>query len=117
MHGHELQIGLRPDERKGIGEAELQPHQPRQHQCHQADRDRREGVLDCDDLGVLGEDVLGYPTLRMIELHLRHFGRCDLVSWCRYEISHSTTLFAYSVRSEEHTSELQSLMRISYAVF
>src|SRR3546814_2953600 len=24
---------------------------------------------------------------------------------------------AYSVRSEEHTSELQSLMRISYAVF
>src|SRR3546814_5306008 len=26
-------------------------------------------------------------------------------------------LFAASVRSEEHTSELQSLMRISYAVF
>src|SRR3546814_9550297 len=26
-------------------------------------------------------------------------------------------LFAYGVRSEEHTSELQSLMRISYAVF
>src|SRR3546814_6097918 len=25
--------------------------------------------------------------------------------------------FAYTVRSEEHTSELQSLMRISYAVF
>src|SRR3546814_1223339 len=25
--------------------------------------------------------------------------------------------FAYAVRSEEHTSELQSLMRISYAVF
>src|SRR3546814_5174651 len=26
-------------------------------------------------------------------------------------------LMAFSVRSEEHTSELQSLMRISYAVF
>src|SRR3546814_3677330 len=26
-------------------------------------------------------------------------------------------LFAFIVRSEEHTSELQSLMRISYAVF
>src|SRR3546814_1753841 len=28
-----------------------------------------------------------------------------------------TIASAYSVRSEEHTSELQSLMRISYAVF
>src|SRR3546814_3673920 len=27
------------------------------------------------------------------------------------------TPFTYAVRSEEHTSELQSLMRISYAVF
>src|SRR3546814_4483897 len=26
-------------------------------------------------------------------------------------------LFGYTIRSEEHTSELQSLMRISYAVF
>src|SRR3546814_7324458 len=26
-------------------------------------------------------------------------------------------VFAYLIRSEEHTSELQSLMRISYAVF
>src|SRR3546814_7053827 len=29
----------------------------------------------------------------------------------------STTEYSYAVRSEEHTSELQSLMRISYAVF
>src|SRR3546814_8252100 len=29
----------------------------------------------------------------------------------------SVGLFVYPVRSEEHTSELQSLMRISYAVF
>src|SRR3546814_7988077 len=29
----------------------------------------------------------------------------------------STTNLAYSLRSEEHTSELKSLMRISYAVF
>src|SRR3546814_6717914 len=28
-----------------------------------------------------------------------------------------TLLTAYEIRSEEHTSELQSLMRISYAVF
>src|SRR3546814_1591388 len=32
-------------------------------------------------------------------------------------ISGEKTAFAYSYRSEEHTSELQSLMRISYAVF
>src|SRR3546814_5266554 len=29
----------------------------------------------------------------------------------------SATMSAYSTRSEEHTSELQSLMRMSYAVF
>src|SRR3546814_2663484 len=27
------------------------------------------------------------------------------------------SVYAYNLRSEEHTSELQSLMRISYAVF
>src|SRR3546814_18655878 len=34
---------------------------------------------------------------------------------CRFAAARSTPVFA--VRSEEHTSELQSLMRISYAVF
>src|SRR3546814_5591070 len=33
------------------------------------------------------------------------------------EVSGKGTIYSYSVRSEEHTSELQSLMRISYAVF
>src|SRR3546814_2324440 len=32
-------------------------------------------------------------------------------------ICHSTTVSGVANRSEEHTSELQSLMRISYAVF
>src|SRR3546814_5130210 len=31
--------------------------------------------------------------------------------------AHSTGTFIPAIRSEEHTSELQSLMRISYAVF
>src|SRR3546814_1032047 len=30
---------------------------------------------------------------------------------------HQAEFFAIDIRSEEHTSELQSLMRISYAVF
>src|SRR3546814_8506405 len=34
------------------------------------------------------------------------------VAWGRFE-----QLEAFCIRSEEHTSELQSLMRISYAVF
>src|SRR3546814_3338684 len=32
-------------------------------------------------------------------------------------IAHESRLLAYRTRSEEHTSELQSLMRTSYAVF
>src|SRR3546814_6455380 len=34
-----------------------------------------------------------------------------------HSISFSSIIFRTSFRSEEHTSELQSLMRISYAVF
>src|SRR3546814_10919893 len=34
-----------------------------------------------------------------------------------YECSTTASRFALVLRSEEHTSELQSLMRISYAVF
>src|SRR3546814_8026874 len=33
------------------------------------------------------------------------------------QLGHATGRQRYAVRSEEHTSELQSLMRISYAVF
>src|SRR3546814_10070564 len=32
-------------------------------------------------------------------------------------VCHFVMVFRYAIRSEEHTSELQSLMRISYAVF
>jgi hypothetical protein len=53
VHGDELVVGLGRDEVEGAGKAELQPHQPGQHQRHQADRDRGAGILDGDDLGVL----------------------------------------------------------------
>src|SRR3546814_7418538 len=36
------------------------------------------------------------------------------VNWCRVRLAKRAARYA---RSEEHTSELQSLMRISYAVF
>src|SRR3546814_4703398 len=42
-------------------------------------------------------------------------------TWCRapriYQPATKPALVMRSLRSEEHTSELQSLMRISYAVF
>src|SRR3546814_2773249 len=41
-------------------------------------------------------------------------GKRETARRCR---SFASRVFRYAVRSEEHTSELQSLMRISYAVF
>src|SRR3546814_7381601 len=38
-------------------------------------------------------------------------------TWNSTKATTSQTSFATATRSEEHTSELQSLMRISYAVF
>src|SRR3546814_2612883 len=46
-------------------------------------------------------------------------GRSDLAAAMRYALARRENLLRYldDGRSEEHTSELQSLMRISYAVF
>src|SRR3546814_5919257 len=41
----------------------------------------------------------------------------ESTSWVKCDIHHADTPMQSSERSEEHTSELQSLMRISYAVF
>src|SRR3546814_4002239 len=43
-----------------------------------------------------------------------HFIQID---WVGNETAHGRLEFSGEIRSEEHTSELQSLMRISYAVF
>src|SRR3546814_4149079 len=48
---------------------------------------------------------------RKLSLSLRPAFKSHLVT------SPATGLFLAGIRSEEHTSELQSLMRISYAVF
>src|SRR3546814_6071682 len=48
----------------------------------------------------------------------RRFGQCDpFVSFPRGEVGRGHVADKGEARSEEHTSELQSLMRISYAVF
>src|SRR3546814_6193824 len=43
--------------------------------------------------------------------------RCLCRNWRSWHAHHCDRLPASPIRSEEHTSELQSLMRISYAVF
>src|SRR3546814_2369473 len=43
--------------------------------------------------------------------------RCTDLCWKLNRCCHAQTRLIKSLRSEEHTSELQSLMRISYAVF
>src|SRR3546814_4596527 len=52
-------------------------------------------------------------------LNLRRFSSSTLLHWERRsgESFTSSSIRAWGERSEEHTSELQSLMRISYAVF
>src|SRR3546814_5622388 len=69
----------------------------------------------------------GAPSLRepaRADIHIRGRAakrRCDRESWrSRRPLrgrSGTDGAFPAAVRSEEHTSELQSLMRISYAVF
>src|SRR3546814_2969073 len=50
------------------------------------------------------------PTVSDLAEMVVHFGKCVKREDRRHKINRC-------VRSEEHTSELQSLMRISYAVF
>src|SRR3546814_10471771 len=73
-----------------------------------------------------GRSKLISPLPNVIELGrisdaqlIREYQACDaVVSLSRYEGFGYTALEAIACgRSEEHTSELQSLMRISYAVF
>src|SRR3546814_4050088 len=66
------------------------------------------------------QDVEPAPLLRRATRHDRHRGESGAQ---RAEPGESSTIHRHALfspissRSEEHTSELQSLMRISYAVF
>src|SRR3546814_8603074 len=61
-----------------------------------------------EPIGLLGELLEGGSMTRISDINgLRPGGA----------VSRAALFLAVSFRSEEHTSELQSLMRISYAVF
>src|SRR3546814_3833222 len=69
-------------------------------------------ALHCVWFGKSQGNMAGLSHLDAAVVHLRHFARHRPVTLT--VISNSRLKY---LRSEEHTSELQSLMRISYAVF
>src|SRR3546814_10351649 len=81
----------------------------------------RLGWLYYDETGAV---VTDYGAARFLNVEAKHGGRYlpENDSWASTTIAHNTLVvdeqshFAGD-RSEEHTSEIQSLMRISYAVF
>src|SRR3546814_1988839 len=88
-------------------------------------------VLIVDLRRVLAGKGAGLAATEKWACHvLMPFLRCHVVAFATWaaittipaiatitSVAAITTAFAVAVRSEEHTSELQSLMRISYAVF
>src|SRR3546814_2124097 len=71
----------------------------------------RNGTGKSTLLKVIGGEL--QPDLGSVELS-GPFGRQNAIGWVRQEAPGGSET---PIRSEEHTSELQSLMRISYAVF
>ncbi len=79
VQGDELVVILRRDQRKAVRKAELQPHQNRQRERDQADGDRRDRVLNRDDLMVLRPDVSGQEALRLMErMSVIAVGNCSI---------------------------------------
>src|SRR3546814_8659552 len=104
----------------------------REHDCGRAIIDarsiagRHRTLLDEDGLelreilggGVSPNELVGFEGSRFA-FHC-HFDRHDLIAkiaLCNGVSRAALALQGQRIRSEEHTSELQSLMRISYAVF
>src|SRR3546814_8840960 len=65
--------------------------------------------------GAVGRDE--NLSVRFLWTRLGPSSRRVVETFCQVVILLFAVYFIYSGRSEEHTSELQSLMRISYAVF
>src|SRR3546814_7209719 len=87
------------------------------HHQHRHDRDQQQHGQQGDALLPLplqgeGRDGDGFALL-----HVRVPGSRNSCSMRPSPASCSSSRTASGIRSEEHTSELQSLMRITYAVF
>src|SRR3546814_4480927 len=78
----------------------------------------RHGLPHTDGLYILHEGPLGVFRDKAGDSGtLKDFSYKDIVSDKAVEFSSIGGWLGFTDRSEEHTSELQSLMRISYAVF
>src|SRR3546814_10364970 len=66
--------------------------------------------------GSLGSTLRGMPVLTLQKAQARVHTSPRIITVACFLVQHSP-IFGQAARSEEHTSELQSLMRISYAVF
>src|SRR3546814_1863478 len=78
------------------------------------DRQERQPLLIENQFFTLCAGISGSGAL----FYARYAARCGAPSSSKSSASRSTMVPpSCSARSEEHTSELQSLMRISYAVF
>src|SRR3546814_6882841 len=74
-------------------------------------------VMICVPRSVLPHDAKsGFPLFRAT-LHGAHIWAALFIASAASSNSASVVYRPKPIRSEEHTSELQSLMRISYAVF
>src|SRR3546814_1818625 len=82
-------------------------------------RHLKQSLSDFDDSSVtffaLGHLAFEYCPSCFAPVEPKHADHCQLCNTRRLEGGDDSRTLA--VRSEEHTSELQSLMRISYAVF
>src|SRR3546814_4706979 len=72
-------------------------------------------TLYADELGPLADDYSGFRPTVVKRMLVDRQPWCDDVGTPTVETCQDA--LSASLRSEEHTSELQSLMRISYAVF
>src|SRR3546814_6403240 len=91
------------------------------HRRHPLWISRRENAVYKPDLAILRSLVVkGVPMgLQMIVISLAMIMMISMVNayGVDYASAYGAALQLWTYRSEEHTSELQSLMRISYAVF
>src|SRR3546814_5732158 len=62
-------------------------------------------------------DVVGTVFEASTDFARAAVARADGSGWARAPVTERAAILERAARSEEHTSELQSLMRISYAVF
>src|SRR3546814_9218536 len=68
-------------------------------------------------VALLNQNAVGLPVSVFISIKLERQQEDDLDRFEAEVGTYPEVLECYLMRSEEHTSELQSLMRISYAVF